>query len=96
MLGEVISHKKEELDKIIDSMNIQVENPISILNQDVSRTFLVSSTAQNKYDLFMKATRLNIIGQNYKDAHACNEDSRRRLAATEQVFINLFILFYLL
>lgn len=66
-------------------MNIQVDNPISVLNQDVSRTFLVSSNAADKYSLFMKATRLNIIGQNYKDAHVCNEDSRRRLAVNERV-----------
>lgn len=83
--GDVISTKREELDKIIDSMNIQVDNPISVLNQDVSRTFLVSSNAADKYSLFMKATRLNIIGQNYKDAHVCNEDSRRRLAVNERV-----------
>lgn len=82
--GELISNKREELDKIVDAMNIQVENPISILNQDVSRSFLVSSTAQNKYELFMKATRLNIIGQNYNEARHCNDDSHRRLASTEQ------------
>lgn len=49
-------------------MNIQIDNPISVLNQDVSRTFLVSSKADEKYNLFMKATLLESINNNYKEA----------------------------
>ncbi|XP_033215267.1 structural maintenance of chromosomes protein 6 isoform X2 [Belonocnema kinseyi] len=55
-----------------------------VLNQDVSRSFLVTASPADKYNLFMKATRLDLIGANYKEAHSCNEDSRRRLRATEE------------
>ncbi|XP_070161215.1 structural maintenance of chromosomes protein 6 [Polyergus mexicanus] len=66
--GDTISAKRDELDNIIETMNIQIDNPISVLNQDVSRTFLVSSKADEKYNLFMKATLLDSIKNNYKEA----------------------------
>ena len=82
-----MSTKKEELEKIINAMNIQIDNPISVLNQDVSRSFLVTASPSDKYNLFMKATRLETINNNYKEAYQLNEDSRRRLKANEEVCI---------
>lgn len=73
--GEIISTKRDELDSIISMMNIQVDNPISVLNQDVSRTFLVTSKPDEKYNLFMKATLLDAIENNYKEAlYICEEE----------------------
>ncbi|CAK9818472.1 Structural maintenance of chromosomes protein 6 [Anthophora plagiata] len=66
--GEVISTKRNELNNILRAMNIQIDNPISILNQDISRTFLISSKPEEKYELFMKATLLDVIGNNYREA----------------------------
>lgn len=77
-IGEVISTKRNELDNILRAMNIQIDNPISILNQDISRTFLVSSKAEEKYELFMKATLLDVIGNNYREAELiCQEEYER-------------------
>lgn len=53
-------------------MNIQIDNPISVLNQDVSRTFLVSSKPDEKYNLFMRATLLDSIEKNYKALYICD------------------------
>ncbi|EFN87370.1 Structural maintenance of chromosomes protein 6 [Harpegnathos saltator] len=76
--GEIISTKRDELDDIISSMNIQIDNPISILNQDVSRTFLISSKSEEKYNLFMKATLLDIIENNYVEAlQICMEENEK-------------------
>ncbi|EGI61102.1 Structural maintenance of chromosomes protein 6 [Acromyrmex echinatior] len=73
--GEIISTKRDELDNIISMMNIQIDNPISVLNQDVSRTFLVTSKPEEKYSLFMKATLLDSIEINYKEAlNICEEE----------------------
>ena len=44
-----ISDKFEELRKIKDFFNIQVENPVAILNQDTSRNFLHSKSPFDKY-----------------------------------------------
>jgi len=75
LVGEIVSTKRDELDNIITMMNIQIDNPISVLNQDVSRTFLVTSKPDEKYNLFMKATLLDSIENNYKEAlYICEEE----------------------
>ncbi|KDR12930.1 structural maintenance of chromosomes protein 6 isoform X2 [Zootermopsis nevadensis] len=66
--GEVISSKKEELDRIVSAFNIQIENPVTIMNQDTARTFLNSSNSHEKYNLFMKATQLEQIKQTYAES----------------------------
>lgn len=38
--GNIISKKREELDKICLYLNIQADNPVFILNQDNARSFL--------------------------------------------------------
>jgi len=48
---KVISHKKDELESILDHMNIQVDNPVTILNQDTAREFLKSNEPKKKYDV---------------------------------------------
>lgn len=48
-VGAVVSHKKEELVHILDHMNIQVDNPVSLLDQDTSRHFLHSNNPAHKY-----------------------------------------------
>lgn len=68
LIGEVVSSKKEELDRIVSAFNIQVDNPVSLLNQDAARTFLNSTDPHDKYKLFMKATQLEQIAQLYKDS----------------------------
>ena len=44
-----MSTKREELSHILDQFNIQVDNPVSILNQDTSRNFLHSKSPRDKY-----------------------------------------------
>lgn len=38
--GRVISHSRQDLLKLMLYMNIQVDNPVFVLNQDAARTFL--------------------------------------------------------
>lgn len=38
--GQVVSHSRKDLMKILLFMNIQVDNPVCVLNQDASRAFL--------------------------------------------------------
>ncbi|XP_066600099.1 structural maintenance of chromosomes protein 6 [Prorops nasuta] len=77
--GQIISTKREELNRIIRALNIQIENPISVMNQDVSRSFLVSSKPSERYQLFMKATRLDVIGNNYETALFTSLETREKL-----------------
>ncbi|XP_076651994.1 structural maintenance of chromosomes 6 isoform X2 [Halictus rubicundus] len=87
--GEVISTKRNELDNILRAMNIQIDNPISILNQDISRTFLVSSKPEEKYEFFMKATLLDVIGNNYKEAESICQSEYVKLQQYNEILLEV-------
>ncbi|XP_060089617.1 structural maintenance of chromosomes protein 6 [Heteronotia binoei] len=63
--GVLISSKKEELTAILDHFNIQVDNPVSVLTQEMSKQFLQSKNEGDKYKFFMKATQLEQMKQDY-------------------------------
>ncbi|KXN81796.1 Structural maintenance of chromosomes protein 6 [Leucoagaricus sp. SymC.cos] len=63
--GKVISTKKDELSKICDHMNIQVDNPMTVLTQDASRVFLASSNPTERYNFFLKGTQLQQLSDEY-------------------------------
>uniref|UniRef100_A0A5F8GJQ1 Structural maintenance of chromosomes protein 6 n=1 Tax=Monodelphis domestica TaxID=13616 RepID=A0A5F8GJQ1_MONDO len=58
-MGNLVSSKKEELTAILDHFNIQVDNPVSVLTQEMSKQFLQSKNEGDKYKFFMKATQLD-------------------------------------
>ncbi|XP_077167241.1 structural maintenance of chromosomes protein 6 [Paroedura picta] len=63
--GTLISSKKEELTAILDHFNIQVDNPVSVLTQEMSKQFLQSKNEGDKYKFFMKATQLEQMKEDY-------------------------------
>ncbi|KAG2009547.1 hypothetical protein CC2G_012466 [Coprinopsis cinerea AmutBmut pab1-1] len=65
--GKVISNKKDELSKICDHMNIQVDNPMNVLTQDSSRQFLSSSSSGDKYMFFLRGTQLFQLAEDYDE-----------------------------
>lgn len=84
------------MDSIIAAMNIQIDNPICILNQDVSRSFLITSKPDERYSLFMKATLLDTIENNYKEALEMCEEEYEKLNQYSEVSIYVYICcFYL-
>ena len=54
--GQVKSNKKEELIRILDRFNIQVDNPVSLLNQETSRNFLHSTNPRTLYQVKFSGT----------------------------------------
>lgn len=64
--GKVISTKKDELIEILDQYNIQIDNPVSILTQDIARSFLNASNEREKYAFFLKATQLEQLSSDYQ------------------------------
>ncbi|CAH0551726.1 unnamed protein product [Brassicogethes aeneus] len=63
--GEMVSTLNKEIRCITTALQIQVDNPICILNQDTSRNFLSSSDPKQKFILFMRATRLEQLYDEY-------------------------------
>uniref|UniRef100_A0A669DUA3 Structural maintenance of chromosomes protein 6 n=1 Tax=Oreochromis niloticus TaxID=8128 RepID=A0A669DUA3_ORENI len=63
--GQLISTKKEELVSILDNFNIQVNNPVSVLTQEMSKYFLHSKGEGDKYKFFMKATQLEQMREDF-------------------------------
>ncbi|KAK9874057.1 hypothetical protein WA026_002412 [Henosepilachna vigintioctopunctata] len=63
--GEIISTQAREIQNITRSLNIQIDNPICVLNQDTSRNFLSSNDPKQKFSLFMKATKLETLNTEY-------------------------------
>ncbi|KAH7100786.1 P-loop containing nucleoside triphosphate hydrolase protein [Auriculariales sp. MPI-PUGE-AT-0066] len=71
----IVSRKRADLTDIIDHMNLQVDNPLTVLTQDSARHFLSSSRDRDKYEFFMKGTLLTQLAAEYdlieeKIAHA--------------------------
>lgn len=59
--GKVLSTSRQDLTKLCLCLNIQVENPVLILNQDAARSFLKECDPKKLYMLFMKATQIETI-----------------------------------
>ncbi|KAK2167667.1 hypothetical protein LSH36_25g01011 [Paralvinella palmiformis] len=87
--GVLISTKREELCHILEHFNIQVENPIVILNQETSRNFLHSKSPQDKYKFFLKATQLEQMKRDYSCANESKEIALEILKQKKQTLPTL-------
>ena len=64
--GVVRSNSKKDLDAMLDQLNIQVENPVAVLDQEESKKFLTGKST-DKYNFFTKATELERIDISYRN-----------------------------
>ncbi|NXE34127.1 SMC6 protein, partial [Ptilorrhoa leucosticta] len=93
--GALISSKKEELIGILDHFNIQVvDNPVSVLTQEMSKQFLQTKNEGDKYKFFMKATQLeqmkedySFIGKTKKNTRVQIEQGEERLEELKQLYL---------
>ncbi|XP_027496737.1 structural maintenance of chromosomes protein 6 [Corapipo altera] len=92
--GTLISSKKEELVKILDHYNIQVDNPVTILTQEMSKQFLQTKSESDKYKFFMKATQLEQMKEDYSCVEKTQqntriqiEQGRERLEELRQIYL---------
>ena len=66
--GALVSRETRELRDLTEHFNIQVSNPCVIMTQEVSKKFLQSQRAEDKYTFFLKATQLEWLRQNLADS----------------------------
>jgi hypothetical protein len=50
-LGKIVSERKDTIDTIVAHFNIQVDNPMCMLNQDVAKNFLNTKSTKEKYNV---------------------------------------------
>ncbi|CAH2256724.1 jg10957 [Pararge aegeria aegeria] len=66
--GQLIHTNAKVVNAIVLNLNIQVNNPISVLNQDDAKDFSVKKDPTKLYSLFMRATNLDVTEENYERA----------------------------
>lgn len=66
--GKEQSRRKADLDAMLDQLNIQVENPVAVLDQEEAKKFLTGK-AEDKYAFFTKATELERLDRCYANIH---------------------------
>uniref|UniRef100_A0A671N6N7 Structural maintenance of chromosomes protein 6 n=1 Tax=Sinocyclocheilus anshuiensis TaxID=1608454 RepID=A0A671N6N7_9TELE len=92
-IGHVVSTKKEELTAILDHFGIQVDNPVSVLNQEMSKQFLHSKSEADKYKFFMKATLLEQMKRDYIHIKQTKALTREQVERQEECLKDLKQLF---
>ncbi|NXP56482.1 SMC6 protein, partial [Heliornis fulica] len=92
--GTLISSKKEELIGILDHFNIQVDNPVSVLTQEMSKHFLQSKNEGDKYKFFMKATQLEQMKEDYSSIMKTKENTRVQIDQGVERLQELKLLYY--
>lgn len=77
--GRVVSSSRQDLNKLTMCLNIQVENPVLILNQDAARSFLKECDPKKLYILFLKATQIEAIIDKLHSCLKCASSSKSQL-----------------
>lgn len=80
--GRVVSTKRSDLNRILAKMNLQVDNPVCILNQETAKNFLHSNDAHQKYKLFERATQMDVMHDEFSLAE--DELSRSKSCMKEK------------
>lgn len=67
--GRKREENRASLDGILDALNLNGSNPIAVMTQDISRSFLAGSNEKSdrkKFDIYMEATLLAQSQENYQ------------------------------
>ncbi|OWA53179.1 putative Structural maintenance of chromosomes protein 6 [Hypsibius exemplaris] len=73
--GKVVSKKRQDLDHILNHFEIQVNNPVFLMNQDTCRSFLNSKTPKELYAFFYKAPLLDDLEKLVEDTRLQADES---------------------
>ncbi|XP_041764180.1 structural maintenance of chromosomes protein 6 [Anopheles merus] len=82
--GQTVSTSRAELQKILLAFNIQVDNPICVLNQDLARSLLKDSDESKQYTFFSKATQIDTIKQKLNECAVIAKKARDVLVVKEK------------
>lgn len=80
-LGKPIKCLRGELATILECFKIQINNPVSVLNQEMAKSFIKTSNPKDLYKFFMKGTFLSELEESIRES---KEVSLPQLARTLQ------------
>ncbi|KAL3792589.1 hypothetical protein HJC23_005559 [Cyclotella cryptica] len=84
--GKERSRNKKDLYAMLDQLNIQVDNPVAVLDQEEAKKFLTGKE-EDKYQFFTKATELERLDRTYASIQDNIEEQKeardRALSALE-------------
>jgi len=63
---KMVSNKKKDLEELLDNLNVQVDNPVCIMDQENSKEF-IKGNEKEKYKFFAKATDLDRVVHKIQD-----------------------------
>lgn len=87
--GRIITTKKGDLDDVLDHFALQMDNPINVLTQDLSRQFLANSTPAEKYRFFIKGTQLETLDSDYNLLEEHLDGTEAQLQTREEMIAEL-------
>lgn len=64
--GKIVSTKKDEVAAICEYFRLQVDNPMTILTQDVAKNYLAASSLESKYEFFLRGSYLDQLAADYQ------------------------------
>uniref|UniRef100_A0A1A9UD16 Structural maintenance of chromosomes protein 6 n=1 Tax=Glossina austeni TaxID=7395 RepID=A0A1A9UD16_GLOAU len=86
--GRIITKKFDDLQRILLYHNIQADNPVFVLNQDSAREFLKELEPSKNYQLFLKATQIDLITEKLDECLHLHKAHREELANTEKLSLS--------
>ena len=85
LTGKTISNERKELENIVAYFSIQIDNPVVLLTQEVSKHFLNTNKPKDKYDFFIRATNLKTLKRQI--VHVKTEVEKARKTKSEKTAI---------
>lgn len=82
--GQVISSSVKDLRAILDHFNIHLDNPCTVMNQDVSRLFLANETSTSKYRFFLEATQLQKMMDSFDESIKHKNEMERAIEQKQE------------
>jgi chromosome segregation ATPase len=87
--NHIIASSKEELLRIVNQFNIQVDNPVCMMSQDTGHHFLHDTSPSEKYKLFIQATHLGQKAEDHGQAREQHEFMRKEIERKKRMLPNL-------
>jgi len=87
--GAVKSTKRSELRRILEHMNIQIDNPCAIMTQETSKRFLKSTSPKDRFKLFLEGTQLQLLYNNYQDTNDQMKTMAEVIASKNDILVDM-------